>query len=85
MSNKKAVLRKFSDESVLVPVGEAAKNNPGMFFVNEVGAMIFTACQDGKSKEEIIRMIMSEFDVDEETVSKDVENYMAYLNEKGIV
>lgn len=82
---KEFILRQIADDYVLVPVGNTALEFNGLVTINELGAFIWNKLQENKTEEEIIEAILNEYDVDRETVKKDVQTFMNYLLENNVL
>ena len=65
--NKDFVMRSIAGENILVPTGEAAEKLNGMITLNEVAAFMWQNLDSAGSKEALVKMILDEFEVDEET------------------
>ncbi len=77
------VSRKTGNEYVLVPVTNNIADMNSVYTLNETGAFIWEHINGKRSVEDIIRALTSEYDIDNETASKDVfsfiENMSKYL------
>ncbi len=56
-----------------------------IFTSNDVSVTIIKALKEGKDNEEIKRLIVNKFDIDEETVEKDLFDFMHQLIASGLV
>lgn len=79
------VIRDIMGQTIVVPTGEASKDFSGMIKLNETGKDIWNALNEGKSKEQIIQMIITEYDVTEERAKNGVENFLKLMEEKGFL
>ena len=75
------ILRKVGIQYVVAATGKASENFNGMMRLNESGAFAFRLLQDGITKDELVRRIVAEYDVGEEAARRDVENFLAALDE----
>ncbi len=82
---KNVVLRELAGDYMLIPVGEAVKENYGIFALTESGAMIFTGIRDGREKEEILAQILDEFEIDEETAKKDFDSFIEQMEKLDLM
>jgi len=48
-------------------------------FLNETGLIIYKMIKEGKSEDEIIVVLLEEYDVDEKTVKKDIREFRKKL------
>ena len=74
------VERLIVDEYVLVPTGEAARSFAGMITTSEVGAFLIKTLKNDVTKEDLIALLMEEYEVDKETAYNDVETFLEQLN-----
>ncbi len=82
---KELYLRNVCGEYILVPVGKTVEDYNGLFNLTESGAMIFQGIESGKEKEEILAELLDTFDVDEETARRDISEFIATLEQFGIL
>ena len=83
--NKNYVLKKLAGETILVFQSEEQVNFSKIITINEIGEIIVLGLQSGYSKEEIVRSILAEYEIDEATVSADFDEFVAKLLEIGVV
>ena len=77
------ILREFKEGmNVVVGVGENADKLKGYLTLNETGVIVWKALEKGATVDEIVAMILNEYDADEQVVKNDVESVIATL--KGI-
>lgn len=79
------VERLIVDEYVLVPAGEAARTFGGMITTSEVGATIMRALRQDVSQAELLALLMAEYDVDEQTASSDLNEFVQQLRELNVL
>lgn len=77
------ILREILDESILVPVGEAAMRLNGMASMNEIGCFIFKALDQEQTEEQLVQKILAEYDVDEATARADLNEFLDQLRSIG--
>ena len=75
------VLREVAGETVVVPV-EAELNFNGMITLNEAAKVLWNVLENETSTEDLVKAILSEFDVDEKTAQNDVDAFVQKL--KGL-
>lgn len=83
--NKNFILRKIAGESIIVPTGEATKKFNGLFSPNRVATFVWEHIEEVADTEEMIRLVLEHFDVDEETARTDVEGLIGELILMGFV
>jgi len=55
------------------------------YVVNQTGMFILTKLKEGKSEEEILRELVDEFEVDEDTARRDITDFLEQLKILGIL
>ena len=83
--NSDFVMRNIAGENILVPTGEAAEKFKGMITMNEVAAFMWQNIDEVESKEDLVKMVLNEFEVDEETATRDVENFINELSSINMI
>ena len=83
--SKEFILREIAGEYILVPVGKAALTFNGLVTVNEVGALIWGMQKKGSDVSTIVNGILDEYDVDEQTATADVLEFISYLKSNNII
>ena len=79
------VVREIAGQSVVIAVGSASKIFNGIIKLNETGKVIWTKLAEGADKEATVDAILSEYEVDRETVEKDYDNFVNTLKGAGIL
>lgn len=77
--NNEFILRNIAGEVVLVPTGIITQNFNGLITLNSVGAFIWEHLEVAKDKEELVKLILDEYDIDEETAKRDTEAFLEML------
>ncbi|MEE0775100.1 MAG: PqqD family protein [Merdibacter sp.] len=83
--SKEFILREIAGEYILVPVGKTALTFNGLVTVNEVGALIWGMLEKGSDVSTIVNGILDEYDVDEQTATADVLEFISYLKSNNII
>ena len=83
--NSDFVMRNIAGENILVPTGEAAEKFNGMITMNEAAAFMWQNIDEVESKEDLVKMVLNEFEVDEETATRDVENFINELSSINMI
>lgn len=78
------VYREILGEHILIPVSGASDKN-GLFVMTELGAFIWNLIKDEKNQDEILKCILDEYDVEEETAKNDLEEFLVSLRDYGII
>lgn len=82
---KKVVIRTVADETMLIPVGETTGEYNGLFTLSPTAATAFSVFSDGGDEEAALKAILEEYDIDEETAKKDLDDFVVMLKEFGII
>lgn len=73
------LLRRIGSQHFVVPTGENAKKVNGAIELNEVAACIWRQLQTDVSKSQIVSSIVAEFNVTQEEVTSDVDEFIEQL------
>ena len=79
------VLRNVVDEYILMPTGDNIGQFNGSVLLNEVSAFIWEKLQNPTSKEELLKAILDEFEVDRATASADLDALLETLRGYGVI
>lgn len=83
--NENYILKTVAGMPVVVPVGDAVNNIRGMITLNGPAEIIWKALEAGKSYEEIVGAVMSEYDAPEEVIKKDTDAFLEKLRNYKIL
>jgi len=78
-------MMELGDQFVAVPVGEGAEHLHGVIKLNETAALIFKLLEEETTEKAIIQKLLTEYDIPEEVVTKDLSNYIQTFQEKDIL
>ena len=79
------VVRDIMGQCVVVATGEASETFQGMIKLNETGKVIWESVANGMSEEEIVNLIVSEYDVDKDHAQGSVEKFITDIKDKGFI
>ena len=82
---KQFVLREIVGEAVLVPIGESATRFNGLITINELGKFIWKNLEKVENEEKLLQLILNEYEVDEDTANKDLDEFLQVLKDMDIV
>lgn len=82
--SKNFILKKVCDEAMIIPLVDGGMDMSKVFNINEIGVIIYEGLENNKTIEQIKDDIISEYDIDEETVLNDINDFIAELKQKGI-
>ena len=54
------------------------------FTLNPIGKLILTALKDGKDQNQVIQMILDEYDTDQTTAEKDFQDFISQLKNNNL-
>ena len=77
------VLREVADTWVVLPIAEATLDFNGMLTLNETGAVLWRALEQGGDAETLVAALTAEYDVAPEVATADAEEFLAKLVEAG--
>ncbi len=79
------VLRSVVDEYMIMPTGENIARFDGTAVLNEVSAFVFRQLENAVSREDLLAAMLAEFDVDEQTASRDLDVLLTRFRELGLL
>lgn len=82
--NRDFMMRDIAGEKIVVPTGESAKLN-ALITLNSVAAFLWEALQEDRTPEEVKKMVLDEYEVDEETAERDVNGFIDALRQFGML
>ena len=81
--NDDFIKEKTGNECVLVPTGDTYQN--GIFTLNESAEKIFDLMTDGKSRDEIIDILCSEYESDRAEIAEFTDEFTEKLLKAGVL
>ena len=78
-------VREIVGEYVMIPLGKDALNFSGMVSTSETGAAIIEALRDDISREELLQILLDQFDIDEATASVDLDEFLTQLRKINVL
>jgi hypothetical protein len=73
-------------EVTLTKSGFLFDHNTGLTYsLNPTGLFIFQQLQEAREPEDLLKNILKEFSIDEDTARKDLDDYFRQLREMGLV
>lgn len=82
---KQLVLREIAGDYALIPVGDTVIENNGLFSLSETGARIWELLPQADGAEQLVDALLEEYDVDRETLSRDVDEFLEQLRQMEIL
>lgn len=82
---KNVILRTVAGEHMLVPVGDTVFQYNGIFMLTDSGKLLWDKIREGAESEELVKALIEEYEIDEETASKDVSEFLERLKSYEII
>jgi len=79
------LLRQVAGSNIIVAVGDEAVNFNGIKTLNETGAFLWKQIELGADEELVVKALMDEYEVDEETAKEDVKEFINLLIYNGLI
>ena len=84
-TEKNMILREIAGEYILIPTGSLALKYTGVFAISSLGVSVWKLLEADKTYEQIITDLLEEYDVDRETLERDVREFLDTLREKELL
>jgi hypothetical protein len=78
-------VREYMGEYVIVPSGRDLWDDMALFSVNEIGLFFLDLLKEGMGREEMMERTLKEYEVDRETVQRDLDRFLKSLKRKGLL
>jgi hypothetical protein len=85
MKKGEYAFRIIAGEGVLVPIKSGVGELDSIFTMNELGTSIWGLIGPEKTASEIVRCVCEEYEVSEAQAARDVEKFIATLQERGLI
>ena len=82
---KEFILREIAGESVLVPTGDTTQEFNGLITLTDTAKFIWEHVEKVDSFEELLNLMLDEYDVDRETLERDAYLFVDQLIGTGFV
>ena len=77
------VLSEIGGSYIVISTGDETVDLNGMITLNETGYYMWNKLTEDITKEQLIEEFLKEYDVDKETVSTDIDEFIEKLNSIG--
>ena len=84
-ASQEMLLREVAGEYLLIPIGKATRTVKGMVALSESGFLLWNKLQNDCSVEDLVQLLLSEYEIDESTAHQDVINFLKQMNQLGIL
>jgi hypothetical protein len=79
------MLRQIAGSWIIVPVGEMVVEFNGLMNLSESGAFLWKLLESGTEVDDLVKGLLSEYNIDEETAKADVTEFINELQAKGLL
>ena len=79
------VLRQIGEDVVVVPTGDTALQFNGMILLNAVSRVLWERLTEGCDLSALVTAITAQFDVTPEEATADIEEFLAALEQAGLL
>lgn len=78
-------LMDIAGQHIVVPLGAKNVNFNKMISLNDSGVFLLQQLQTEKTNAELLKVMLNEYDVDEEKAAQDIKRFIERLIETGII
>ena len=79
------ILRNVVDEHILMPTGDMIRTFNGTVLLNDVSAFVWEKLQNPVSRDDLLRAILDEFEVEKAVAAADLDTLLVTLKEYGVI
>ena len=79
------VLRQVADNWVVLPVGQTSVKFNGMLSLNESGALLWRALENGGTRDDLADALLAEYEVERDQALSDADEFIAALKKAGCI
>lgn len=83
--NENFLLRQVAGKQVVVPVGKAAAEFPGMITLNDTGAFLWELLQTEQTMDSLAAAVTEKYEVSAETALEDTKKFVEKLFSVGAI
>ena len=83
--NKDFEIVEIANEYMAVPLGNAAVSLNGVVALSEASVYLLRQMEQPKTKEELLELLLREYDVEEDIAKGDIENFISELINIGLI
>lgn len=78
-------VREIVGEYVMVPLGQGALEFAGMISTSETGATLVDALKQNVSRQELLTLILDQYEIDEAAAAADLDEFLAQLRKLNLL
>lgn len=79
------MLREIAGQSVVVPLGSRVVEFNGIMTLSESGALLWKKLETNSSIDELVELLLKEYDIDETTAQEDVGDFVESMRSNSIL
>lgn len=79
------LLKEIANSYIVVAVGSATKDFDGAITLNSVSAFLWKQLENESTIESLVTALVNEYEVDNETATNDVQEFVKKIQEAGLV
>lgn len=83
--NDHFLMQEVAGKFVVVPVGTAAADFPGMITLNETGVVLWNLLEQEQTEDALVKALMEEYEAPEEQIREDIRRFTQRLIQVGAV
>lgn len=83
--NPELIHRNIIGEDIFIPIGQTALQRNGVFVMSPVGARIWDLLGEGKDTNELVPLLLEEYEVEPEILRADVDEFLEELSRLGLL
>lgn len=81
--NANFLMREVAGSAVAVPVGEAAREFPGMIRLNEAGKYLWELLGQEQTPQSLTKALLDRYEVSEDQARQDVDAFLEHIRAVG--
>lgn len=79
------ILRNIAGENIVVPIGTTTQNFNGIISLNDVATFIWKKVDEVNTVDELVNLVIEEYDIDIEVAKADVEEFIENLKRVDMI
>lgn len=79
------MIKSILDGWIIIPVHENGVNGTSVMSVNESGYLLWELLEQGADENRLLDKLLDEYEIDADTVARDIKTFIGALLEKGVV
>lgn len=85
LQSDSVVARVIAGETLIVPVRGGVGDLASIYSLNELGSFLWRQLQSAKTHEELVSLVLDEYDVTAEMAEQDVRTFLDKIKDAGLV